>query len=81
MHTMTLSSALLGLAVLTAACGGAASTPTSSTALPSTPPQRSPPTPVTLYTLSGVVSEVTSTGVVPLGGSKVLEVDSRQTHS
>ena len=62
------------LATLVVACGSDDTTPIP-TAPPPPPPSPAtptpPPAPPTLYTLAGVVFEVTSTGNVPIGGVEV----------
>jgi hypothetical protein len=65
-------STLLALAILVSACSGGFPSPTSPTPTPLA-------TPATTYTLSGVVSEQTSSGQAPVGGARVTEMSSQQT--
>lgn len=69
--------AVVTLALLTWACGGSPARPTSPSAslAPTTP---SAPASQLTYILSGVVFEVTPTGVMPIEGVQVEEYDRHQ---
>jgi hypothetical protein len=70
MNKRTLASvtaALLSLAILSSACDGGASIPTSATPTP---------TATVTYSLSGAVSEMTATGSAPIEGARVAEMNS-----
>jgi len=71
--SMVSLSALLTLAILSSACDGGASGPTSATPTAPTPPA------VVSYILSGAISEMTATGSAPIEGARVAETGSGRT--
>lgn len=72
-HGVKRLTVIVSVAILLSGCGGRSSTPTAPG------PPASPSVPTVTYTLSGTVTEMTTTGVAPVEGVRVEEQSSRRS--